>query len=134
MKNAAVHQAEAMRVYDEDESLGVAKGKIAPHNPVEEALLVKHRPVSGVLGVRHTSSARSSHRVRSCSSATTASFGSSHTGAQSELRRIHEMMDEAREVGRKGAAAHQLEAIRQVGEDTILHDIHHPDNPMRATS
>lgn len=142
MKGAKVHQASGMRVYDEDTILGIEKGLIPAHDAVEEALLVQHRPVSGLLGDHHrhrkrtalggTPAGHDSHKVSRCSSNSTTSWGSVHSNPQSELRRIHEMAGEARELARRGAAAHQLSAIRQVDEDTVLHDLHHPDHPLKA--
>jgi len=140
MKGAAVHMAKAMRVYDEDTTLAVEKGILPPHDHVEEALLVQHRPVSGLLGNHHrkrtplagTPGGHDSHKMSRCSSKSTTSWGSAHSNPQSELRRIHAMAGDARELARRGAAAHQIAAMRQVDEDTVLHDFHHPDHKLQA--
>merc|ERR1712232_1548617 len=88
MKAAAIQQASCMRNYDEDTILGIEKGLIPAHDAVEEALLVQHRPVSGLLGDHHKHRRRSalggtpghdSHKVSRCSSNSTTSFGSVHS-------------------------------------------------------
>jgi len=138
MKSAALNMARGIQVYDEDTTLGIEKGLIPPHNAVEEALLAKHKPVSSLfednqkhrrrtpLGTPHDS-----RKMSRCSSNTTTSFGTGHSNPQSELKRIHELADEARQLARRGAAAHQISAVRQTDEDTVLHDLKHPDKPLQ---
>jgi len=83
-------------------------------NPVEEHVFrgdTQSRGASGRASVR-------SSRLDSADS-----WGSVSTAG--EMRRIGELGEKMRQIGRKGAAVHQVEAIRQQSEQTILRDSRH---------
>lgn len=111
-KKAHADQMEAIHQHGERTILHLKQGDRPSANPAEEHIFrgveTQSRGASGVASVR-------SSRLDSADS-----WGSVGSRPASELRRIGELGEKMRQIGRKGAAVHQVEAIRQQSEQTIL--------------
>lgn len=71
------------------------------------------------------SSADSIRSYSRVSTGTTESFGTSvYTDPGAELMRIHDMAKKARDIGQKGARAHQLQAVREGHLDDHIGQLH----------
>jgi hypothetical protein len=119
MKNAGVEQREAVRQHGVSTIVGLKKGLIAPINPVEEQLLARRG--GGNMRQPPGTGQSSVYSNSSCLSRSEASSEGWGSTAGDELDRIHELGNKARALGRKGAHAHNQQAMRQVSEDELLH-------------
>jgi len=140
-KGAAAHLLDPVIQKGEDTIVGVAQGKFLSSSPSEEAVFKgKIGLGSGRRGserdrkLRRSSSQPADAAMQqkrgitpspSVTSAGSESWGSVASSPDSELRRIHLLAEKSRAVARKGAAAHQLNAMPSHSEDTILFDYHH---------
>merc|ERR1719487_1133991 len=112
-------QIEAIGQHGENTILRLQSGDLPMPivSPAEEQLfrgLGRTPPQSG--GQARAPSGGASVRSRLSSE----SWGSFQSNSASELRRIHELGDKARAIGKKHAAVHQVEPLQQRGEKTIL--------------
>jgi len=117
-KKARADQLEAIQQHGEGTIVRLKRGDIAAANPAEEYVFrgtgTPHRSPGQSRGASAMGSVRS--RLSSADS-----WGSGvGSRPSSELRRIDELGEKARVIGRKNAAVHQVEAMRQHGEQTIL--------------
>lgn len=142
-KGAAAHQLDPVIQKGEDTIIGIRQGRVSSSSPSEQAVFKgqigkvggrrgshgdgklrrsSSQPSDAVAAARHKRAITPSPSVTSAGSV---SWGSAASSPDSELRRIHMLAEKSRAVARKGAAAHQLQAMHQQGEDTILFDYHH---------
>lgn len=120
-RRARADQAEGMRQHGEGSILLLARGDMQPANPAEELIFRGG-------GVRtpgqRTPVPQSGGQGRAlstgCSRRSDESWGSAQSNPASELRRIHELAENARALGMKHASANQLEAVQQHGQGTII--------------
>jgi len=122
-RRAHLDQLEPIQQHGEDTILRLQHGDMAPANPAEEAIF--RGGVGTPFGLNPPRSAIRSSYSRGASMpgsrlSSAVSWGSQCSGASSELRRIDELGEKARRIGRSAATVNQLEAVRQVSEDAIL--------------
>jgi len=114
-RRARADQIEAIRQHGSQTILRLSKGEVPPNNPAEE-MIFRGPPPQIADQARARSSGGASVRSRlSCES-----WGSLQSSPEGQLSRISDLVNEARAIGQKSAKAHQVEPVRQLGQNTIV--------------